>query len=72
MQLDRVNSYAFKAFVTDGGRSALYIALTRKFGQDQDHGDGPRPKDVRLWVIGLGILSAIVVFIFVAEIITRL
>ena len=51
---------------------ALYIALTRKFGQDQDHGDGPRPKDVRLWVIGLGILSAIVVFIFAAEIVTRL
>lgn len=51
---------------------ALYIALTRKFGRDQDHGDGPRPKDVRLWVIGLGILSAIVVFIFAAEIITRL
>ena len=50
----------------------LYIALTRKFGQDQDHGAGPRPKDVRLWVIGLGILSAIVVFIFAAEIITRL
>ena len=51
---------------------ALYIALTRKLGQDQDHVDGPRPKEVRLWVIGLGILSAIVVFIFVAEIITRL
>ncbi|MEK9734581.1 MAG: hypothetical protein ACO3K9_07320 [Paracoccaceae bacterium] len=51
---------------------ALYIVLTRKLGQDQDHGDGSRPKDVRLWVIGLGILSAIVVFIFAAEIITRL
>ena len=51
---------------------AIYILWTRKSAQDQTLEGASHQPNIRILLIGLGILGGILVFIMAAELITRL
>ena len=51
---------------------AAYIVWTRKSAQDQPSAGAANQPNLRVLLIGLGILGSIVIFVMAAELITRL
>ena len=51
---------------------AAYILWARRSAQDRPSEDATKQPNLRLLLIGLGILGSIVIFVMAAELITRL